>query len=75
MDAPRISDWPAAIAPLQAAVEVLRKERPATSVVDTIGDENLSDGRNRKAKRRLEYVSPLPLDEVLAAVYAAVNAA
>ena len=34
-----------------------------------IGNQNLSDGRDKKQRRRLEMVKPLPLAEVLHSVY------
>jgi hypothetical protein len=34
-----------------------------------LGNENLSDGRPRKAIRKLKHVSPLPLQDVLASIY------
>ena len=36
---------------------------------DTIGNENLSDGRKKKLRRKLDIVRPLPLQEVLRSIY------
>lgn len=56
-------------APLESALAALRGEGTMNGVERAVGNENLSDGKPRKAKRRLTNVSPLPLDEVLATLY------
>lgn len=67
----------AAVDTAEHAVDVVRRalegavdpNRLVEAVATAIGDGNLSDGRTRKAKRRLECVDPLPLDEALAVWY------
>lgn len=39
-------------------------------VAKLVGNENLSDGRQKKLMRKLKNVNPLPLQEVLHAIYA-----
>ncbi len=59
-------------APLRCVARVLRGEAAAETAEAVVGNGNLSDGRTRSTRRRLDYVNPLPLDEVLADVYEAV---
>ena len=63
----------AAIAPLRVVGAALEGEGSLGDVAETIGDENLSDGRKRKAKRRIDHINPLPLDGVLASIYEAIR--
>jgi hypothetical protein len=35
----------------------------------TVGNENLSDGESKKAIRKLKYVKPLPLQEIMHEIY------
>jgi len=38
-------------------------------VAEIVGNENLSDGRQKKAVRKLKYVNPLPLQDVMRKIY------
>ena len=63
----------AAISPLRVVGAALNGEGSLDDVAAAVGDENLSDGRQRKAKRQIEYIDPLPLDGVLASIYEAIR--
>ena len=49
--------------------EALDGEGDLGILEDLVGNQNLSDGRRNKARRKLQFVKPLPLPEVLEAIY------
>lgn len=48
---------------------VFLREAPVSDLSETMGNQNLSDGREKKTRRQLKNVAPLPLEEVLHTVY------
>lgn len=61
---------------LDAAVPVVQAVRDGfdgsiscEEVAEMVGNENLSDGETKKGIRKLKYVKPLPLQEVLREIY------
>jgi len=60
----------AAVPVVRAVAGGLEGRMSPEQVADAIGNENLSDGRRKKPARKLKYVKPLPLHEVLHTIYA-----
>lgn len=60
----------AAAVPVVTAVrDAFSGSIPCEEAAAIIGNENLSDGESKKAVRKLKYVKPLPLQEVLREIY------
>ena len=61
------------VTPLLTVGAVLAGNISASDAIETIGNQNLSDGSQRKRRRKLDLIDPLPLDGVLASFYEAVG--
>jgi hypothetical protein len=59
----------AAVPVVQGVAKALNNEISGEDLEKIVGNENLSDGRTKKARRKLELVKPLPLQEVLRTIY------
>jgi hypothetical protein len=54
---------------IRAVADALEGRITDEQLEATVGNENLSDGRKKKIRRKLEIVRPLPLQDVLRSVY------
>lgn len=54
---------------LQTVAEVCDDGADSAKVEEVVGNENLSDGRPQRRRRSLQYVNPLPLDEVIGSIH------
>ena len=58
-----------AVEPVRAVGEALDGTTSGEMIEEIVGNQNLSDGREKKVKRKLDLVRPLPLQEVLRTLY------